>query len=283
MERLDLVLGGPADRLLADGLIDLEPLLQELRGHVVLVGGLMSRMWLLMRPVEGLAPRATADIDLGFDRRGLGLGASSRVVTPRLRDLGYEPSTVEETFLFVKDLGDGRVLPVDLLVARGASRADPPILEKGVTTVAVPGLAYALARGVRFVDLALLESGGPERRLEVPLPSLDAAFVLKATLAQAGVRMRPDRVSRDRVDALMLAAACLDDPDALVALGAPVNREGTQALAWLGDAFAGPSSAAAQTLGRHLLTEHAIPGGAEWSVQIAARLTEAVASGGRPG
>jgi len=51
----------------------------------------------------------------------------------------------EDGFRFEKHLQHGSIL-VDLLIAKGASRSKPPILEKGIETIAAPGLAYALSR-----------------------------------------------------------------------------------------------------------------------------------------
>jgi len=189
-----MLITGPADRLLAEGLLDLRPVFASFTGHILVIGGLMSRVWLTLRPVEGLPPRATADIDLGVDRTGLALTATRALVGPRLRELGYEPGAGDEAFRFRKDIPARGVLTVDLLIAKGASR-DPQLLERGLPTVAAPGLAHAIRRGVTTVDLGLLGPAGDARRIGIPLPSLDAAFVLKATLAASGVRKRPDRVA----------------------------------------------------------------------------------------
>jgi hypothetical protein len=275
MERVVIAVSGPADRLLAAGLNDLRGPLEELRGNVVVVGGLMARAWLHLRPVEDIPPRATADIDLGVDRKGLHLTASTERVRPLLEERDYEPLPGDEGFRFQKSFGAGQTLLVDLFVAKGASRDEPPVLEKGVVTLAAPGLGYALARKPYFISLAFAD-GDVLTEVELPLPTLDGAFVLKAALAASGVRMRPDRRTRDRVDAVMLAAACARDEDALSALSATTNREARRALKWIQTQVDDPGSAVAQTLERYLDEEHQIPGGGEWAVGVAEQLAGAL-------
>lgn len=181
---------GPADRLLVTGLLDLKSILDELRGNVLIIGGLMARMWLHLRPVEGIPPRATADVDLGIDRQGLGLTATSERVRPLLEAQSYKQLPGDEGFRFRKSFGAGEALLVDLFVAKGASRHEPPMLEKNLMTLAAPGLAYALSRGPYVVDAAFVD-GATTTALELPLPRLDAAFVLKGALVASGVRTRP--------------------------------------------------------------------------------------------
>jgi len=185
-------------------------------------------MWLLLRPLEGLVPRATADVDLGIDRKGLGLTARSERVRPLLVARGYQPLPGDEGFRFEKRFGANETLLVDLFVAKGASRDEPPILERDLTTLAAPGLSYALERDTVFVEVGFVDA---ERtmRIELPLPTLDAAFVLKGALAASGLRTRPDRVDRDRIDAV-LAAACLHDEAALGALAAAAASEAKKSL-----------------------------------------------------
>jgi len=142
MERAVIAVAGDADRVLAAALADLGPVLAELRGSVLVVGGLMQRIWLELRPVESISPRSTADIDLGIDRQRLRLTATSERVGPLLTERGYIPLAGEDGFRFEKALEQGSMI-VDLLVAKGASRDEPPILEKGIATLAAPGLAYA--------------------------------------------------------------------------------------------------------------------------------------------
>jgi hypothetical protein len=135
--------------------------------------------------------------------KGLRLTASTERVRPLLEEHNYTPLPGDEGFRFQKSFGDGQTLLVDLFIAKGASRQEPPVLEKGVVTLAAPGLVYALARRPYFVSLAFAD-GDAITDVELPLPTLDAAFVLKAALAESGVRMRPDRRARYRVDAVML-------------------------------------------------------------------------------
>jgi hypothetical protein len=258
------------------GLQDLEPTLQELKGHVLLVGGLMARSWLHLRPVEGLPPRATADIDLGVDRQGLRLTAASTRIQTLLAQSDYHPQAGEETFRFEKQLGDGRTLMVDVLVPKGASREDPPILEKGIATLAAPGLAYAISRRPYFVNARFIDDDS-EVQIELPLPALDAAFVLKGALVASGVRSRPDRRFRDRVDGVMLAAACLEDGAALAALQRARGREARKALEWLVGSLDSPTSAVAAAIESHFGAEYSIPGGAEWAVGVGERMSLAMA------
>jgi hypothetical protein len=111
--------------------------------------------------------------------------------------------------------------------------------------------------------------------LELPLPTLDAAFVLKGALVESGVRTRPDRRRRDRVDAIMLAAACLTDDEALEALRQVPNKEARRALRWLAERVTHAESPVAEAIGGYLHDEHGLPGGADWAVEIAAALTSA--------
>jgi hypothetical protein len=55
------------------------------------------------------------------------------------------------------------------------------VLEKGVVTLAAPGLTYAIARRPYFVDVEFVAED-TTTALELPLPTLDAAFVLKGAL-----------------------------------------------------------------------------------------------------
>lgn len=267
---------GPADRLLAAGLADLRPVLQALRGNVIVVGGLMARAWLHLRPVEDIPPRATADIDLGVDRKGLGLTSSNERIRPLLEARDYRSEGGEEGFRFRKEFGDGEALMVDVFVAKGASREEPPVLEKGVVTLAAPGLAYALRRGPHFVEWLFVD-GDVTTSVELPLPTLDAAFVLKAALVASGVRTRPDRRNRDRVDALMLAAACVSDEEAVAALRAATGKEARQAITWLQTKVSDPRSAVARTLEEYLDEQHGLPRGGEWAVGVSKRFETALA------
>jgi hypothetical protein len=138
-------------------------------------------------------------------------------------------------------------------------------------------------RGPLFVDLVFVD-GGVTTEVEVPLPTLDAAFVLKAALVESGVRMRPDRLERDRVDAVMLAAACLTDEWAVEALAVAGQSEARRALRWLDSSLASPESRVARSVETFMRDQHGTPGGAEWAVSVAQSLARAVrtASGRAP-
>lgn len=277
MERAVIAVAGDADRVLAAALADLGPVLAELRGSVLVVGGLMQRIWLELRPVEGMSPRSTADIDLGIDRQRLRLTATSERVGPLLTERGYIPLAGEDGFRFEKALEQGSMI-VDLLVAKGASRDEPPILEKGIATLAAPGLAYALTRPTVMVELELVDERG-STVVEVPLPSLDAAFVLKAALVASGVRVRPDRRERDTVDAVMLAAVCASDSAAVHALAEGSGRsEVKRALSFLREGLGRADRAAARRVVDYLQRERGVAPeiGGEWVVQVAARLASMV-------
>jgi hypothetical protein len=277
MERLVIGVAGPADRLLAAGLDDLGPVLSELQGNVIVVGGLMARAWLHLRPIEEIPPRATADVDLGVDRKGLRLTSSTEKVRPLLEAIEFRSEGGDEGFRFRKEFDGGEALMVDVFVAKGASRDEPPVLEKGVVTLAAPGLAYALQRGPYFVECVLVD-GDTTTEIELPLPTLDAAFVLKGALAASGVRTRPDRRDRDRVDAVMLAAACLSDEEALAGLGKATSGEARKAITWLQTKVNDPRSAVARTLENYLEQNHQLPGGGEWAAAVAANFSQAVAT-----
>jgi hypothetical protein len=235
----------------------------------------MARLWLHLEPVEDIPPRATADIDLGLDRKGLRLTADSTRVKPLLEAQGYLALPGDEGFRFQKSFGVRETMIVDLLIAKGASRDEPPLLEQGVPTLAAPGLTYALRRGPHPVDVQFVD-GDATTALTLPLPTLDAAFVLKGALVQSGVRHRADRRRHDRVDAVMLAAACLRSDVALDALRVTRNKEARRALTWLGELAGHPQSAVALTLDAYLREEHDVLDGANWASEIAAALTSAV-------
>ena len=75
----------------------------------------------------------------------LGLTARTRRIQPLLERHGFRRRPGDEPFRFVRDTEAG-AFQLDLLLPKGASRADPPIIESGLDTVAAPGLAYALTR-----------------------------------------------------------------------------------------------------------------------------------------
>lgn len=268
MERAEIRVTGGADRVLALALRDLAPVFDALEGNVLIVGGVMARIWLHLRPIDEFVARATVDVDMGIDRQGLGLTANSRRVVPLLRELGYGPMNVPEEFRFEKELGPG-VAIVDLLVPKGASRDEPPVLEQGVTTLAAPGLAYALGRGTVDTEVTFVD-GDEAIVARVPLPTLDAAFVLKGALMESGVRRRPDRVQRDTVDAAMLATACARDDAALAGLAERRSSgEARKAIKWVKESFTEPRAAAATRVAAHL-ERQGFPDGARWAVAGAA-------------
>lgn len=268
------------DLVVVEGLRDLLPVLDRLAGSVLIVGGLMVRLWLHAHPI-GLPVRSTADIDLGIDRRRLQLAPSSSVVAPLLRKQGFGPAGAEAggPFRFSKRLPHGELL-VDLLVAPGASRSDPPVLEKGVTSLAAPGLAYALERGTCAMTCEFLDrSGAVLATLDLPLAHLDAAFVMKAALSLSGQRVRVDRRRTDTVDAVMLAAACLARPGAVDVLRRNrARRDVGRAVGWLRASFRDVKTAEARRVERHFEDELGRTGMAEWAVDVAARFEKAFES-----
>jgi hypothetical protein len=88
----------------------------------------MVRLWLYLRPVEDIPPRVTADVDLGIDRQGLRLTATSERVRPLLEAQQYTALPGDQGFRFRKSYGDGDgdALLVDVFVAKGASRESRP-------------------------------------------------------------------------------------------------------------------------------------------------------------
>jgi hypothetical protein len=193
----------------------------------------------------------------------------SRKVVPLLEQLEYTPMDgVEERFRFAKRLPAGTAI-VDLLIPKGASRDRPPVLEQGVTTLEAPGLVYALTRGAVDAELRFVD-GQTVTDVQVPLPTLDAAFVLKGALMASGVRTRADRVSRDTVDALTLGLACASDDEALGALAEHrSNREARKAIHWIRTSFDEPNSRAGRRVQAYLMEEQGVAQGGEWAVRTA--------------
>jgi hypothetical protein len=191
----------PADRLLYEGLPLLSPALDELGDGALLIGGLAVAAWLDARPV-GLPFRPTRDVDLGIDRRGLRITRDRQVVGPLLRALEFWPGYNEEEFRFARETSAG-LFVVDCLVAKGASREQPPIVEPGISSLAAPGLAYALTRGP--VPLRIILVAEERRSIELRTCTLDSLFVMKAALTAGGERARRDRQITDTTDAVMLA------------------------------------------------------------------------------
>lgn len=266
MLRCELSVTGPADRLLAQGLPLLAPVLERLGDGALLIGGLSVTAWLTARPVE-MPTRATRDVDLGIDRLALGLAGSKAFVADLLREQEFKAGYSEEAFRFVRETSEGSFV-VDLLVAPGASRAQPPIVEPGLPTLAAPGLAYALLRGPVALELTLL--GEQARTFALRTVQLDAAFVLKAALVASGVRTRFDRQITDTVDAVMLASACASDPEAIGALASHRKRSDVKsAIVWIRQRFVNERSAAAQRVARHFED----PTTAAWAVEVAHSFT----------
>ena len=278
-----IVVTGPADRLLVAALHEIAPLIDELRSGVLLIGGLMTRLWLHGTP-ETAPVRPTADVDLGIDRGALHLHGDRRRVDPALRRLGFAPGHGDEPFRYSKTVdGVGQVI-VDVLVAPGSSREDPPVVEAGLQSLAAPGLAYAIQR--RSVDFeGEFVDGATSRPFNLPLPTADAAFVLKAALVAKGARTRPDRVLTDTVDALAMAAVCLQYPEALAALRVNRGRSDVRAsLAWLADAFRSLTAIGARRVEDHYREEGLGAGMGEWASNVAAQLIDLAgptAAGGR--
>lgn len=269
--RIDVT--GPADRLMFEGLPHLQPVIDELGDGVMLIGGLAATAWIGASDI-GLPIRATRDVDLGIDRRGLRLTGSRSKVVPLLRDSGFRSMGGDASFRFVKETPAGEFI-VDLLVAPGSSRADPPILEEGLTTFSAPRLAYAILRHPKSLDLTVAHEG-TERAFKLPIVTLDSAFVMKAVLT-ASRRLRPDRRITDTADAVMLAAACTADPDGIAALRHHRRRKDVrEATRWMTGAFETETTAAARRVERHFEAELGRPGGASWAVEASRRFARSL-------
>lgn len=239
----------------------------------------MVRLWLHLEPI-GVPARATADIDLGIDKGNLRLAGDRRVIAPLLEAQDFKPGHADEAFRFRRDFG-GRPLLVDVVVAPGASREDPPLIERGLPTVAAPGLAYALLRGATPVCAHFVKSS-ETRSVELPLPKLDAALVLKAALAQSGVRNRPDRRITDAVDSVMLAAACLRRAGCVEALQQHRKRSDVgKALRWLEEAFRTPKAAGSRRLADHLEGDMGVDQASQWAHDVVAQLLRRVDTTGQ--
>jgi hypothetical protein len=264
MPSLVLHVAGPADRLLLAGLAHLQPVIDELAGGTLLIGGIATTAWLQASATE-LPIRATRDVDLGIDRTVLGLTARTRRIRPLLERHGFRRRPQDERFRFVCDTEAGAFL-LDLLLPKGASRADPPLIEDGLDTVAAPGLAYALTRGSQRLELTLVDDGS-SHRFVLPIASLDGLLVMKATLVADGTRTGPHRRVVDTADAVMLAAAATGDASCLRELKRHRTRsEPRRALRWLRDSCTDARSAAPRRVERHLLDEYGQAGGAAWAV-----------------
>ena len=269
MERAEIRVRSDADRLVMDCVRELRPLFERLRGSVVVVGGLMTRVWFHARPIPEIVPRATIDVDLGVDRKRLGIASESELVRPLLNDADFYQQSPQYSFRFSKKVGAQRELLVDVLVAPGASRLEPPMLEKGVPTIEAPGLAYALLRGPTELSVEFVAESEHLNSV-LPLPHIDAAFVLKGALMAQGSRF--ERRTIDTVDAITLAALCANDREAVQCLASHRRRSDVKrALGWLESGFTDQRSAAA---GR--AEDHFGVGMGAWSVRVAQRLLDAV-------
>lgn len=256
----------PANRLLAAGLERLDPVIDDLYNGVLIIGGLAVTVWLHAHPT-GLPVRATRDIDLGIDRTALRLTSTSHRLTPLLAEHGFESQPEDEPSRFTCPTPHGAFL-LDLVLPKGASRATPPEIERGLPAVASPGLAYAIARGSTPVTLTCTTEDGP-RRFRLPIARLDAMLVMKAGLV-AGSTRPAHRSSIDAADALMLATACASDPDALAALRAHrTTSEPRTAIAWIADAFTDPTTRYSRRIGQHFANEYGRDDGATWAVAAA--------------
>lgn len=263
MLEFEIQIRTPADQLLYEGLPLLAPALDQLGDGALLIGGLATLAWLAAHPV-GMPARATRDVDLGIDRQGLRITRDRQVVGPLLSALEFRSGYNEEEFRFARETRAGTFV-VDCLVAKGASRKQPPLVEAGMSSLAAPGLAYAFKRGAVPLQIALV--GDERREIELRTVALDAAFVMKAALTAGGLRTRLDRRITDTADAVMLAAACVDHGDAIEALVANSRRgEAKAALRWITEGFGSPRAAMPRRVADHFGREEA----ADWAVRVAA-------------
>jgi len=268
MDLLPIGVTGPADRRLVAGLREIGPILEELDPAVLVIGGLMSRLWLHAVPID-MPVRPTADIDLGIDRQRLQLAADRQVVGPLLERLDFKGGYAGEPFRYAKAVeGIGEIL-LDIVIPPGASRDEPPLIERGLESVAAPGLAYAVLRAPVTASVSFVD-GEQSFDFQLPIPALDAALVLKAALVESGVRSRPDRVRSDSVDAIVLAAACLKRPDALRALRDHRRRSDVRkSVRWLTDAFRSPTAVGSRRVETHFEKDGYAPGAGRWAAEVA--------------
>jgi hypothetical protein len=268
--RYEIEVVSDADRVLYEGLPSLQPVLDRLGPSARLIGGLAGAAWLAERPV-GVPIRATRDVDLGIDRVGVGITRARTVVGPLLAAHDFASGFGGEPFRFWRETERGAFV-VDLLVARGASRETPPVVEEGIESLAAPGLRYALGRDA--VPLELVLRAEETRSFNMYTIPLDAAFVMKAALVVSGVRTRPDQRVGDTADAVMLAAACAKDPEAVTQLREARDRgEAKTAIRWITARFGNARTAEAQRMGRYFGGDD----GARWAVAVADELQRGLA------
>ncbi len=211
---MQLVFATPAERVAVETLTRVQPLLDELEGGVLLIGGLMARLVVERSGVE-LPIRPTADVDLGVTRKDpVRLYGSVARVGPRLRELGFESGAdaAHGTYRFVGV--DQPELIVDVLSVPNERRDTTPHLEPGIEAIEAPGLSYAFAQGVDVAHVRFADAEGAVLGdVRVPLPRPDAAFVLKAALV--GRRSHPPVLAADTADAVSLAAVVLGSEPSL--------------------------------------------------------------------
>jgi hypothetical protein len=99
----------------------------------------MARLWLYLRPVEDISPRATADVDLGIDRQGLGLTATTERVRPLLEAQQYTALPGDQGFRFRKRFGDGEALPSTSSSPRARPAKSRPCSKRGWSRLPHPG------------------------------------------------------------------------------------------------------------------------------------------------
>jgi hypothetical protein len=254
------------------GLAELRPLLARLGNSVLIVGGLMTRIWVHARPDGGVPARATADVDLGIDKRALGLTGDSKLIEPMLEDAGFEKGLGDNAFKFTRELPEGE-FEVDVMVPSGQSKEEPPIVEPGVPTIAVPGLMYAHIRGTCLVRVEFVDDASVVV-FDLPLPRLDAAFVMKAALVAKGLRI--SQLSVDTADAIVLAALSLRDDEAHHALRMYSSRSDVKAALDFLRAMSSSTAASARRIERHFAEEEGVTGRGEWGARIAQALLRRV-------
>jgi hypothetical protein len=215
--------------------------------------------------------RPTFDVDLGIDRFAVGITRTRTVVGPLLESQNFSPNFGGEPFRFWRETGEGPLV-VDLLVAKGASRETPPVVELGIESLAAPGLRYALGRDA--VPLELVLRAEESRTFRLHTITLDAAFVMKAALVVSGVRTRPDQRISDTADAVMLAAACARDPEAMTQLRDAQGRgEPRTAIRWVTERFGNVRTAEARRMGEFLGGDE----GAAFAVAVATEFKSGLA------
>ncbi|WP_157887896.1 hypothetical protein [Frondihabitans sp. PAMC 28766] len=136
--------------------------------EVRIVGGHMAGLLLAAFPVGDLVPRRTNDADAGISTEVAG----TQVVHDRLIANDYEP---EGGNRLVK--GDRAI---DLLVPSLDGHFHP-LTVGGRAYDATPGLALALTGEPIVIDVTVAYLDEHEDRFDVPVPSVEAAVILKAS------------------------------------------------------------------------------------------------------